>query len=298
MNVNQIEYQGWKRCIELSNKTIRLVVTAEVGPRIIFCGFTGGGNLFYENPQQMGEIGGEEWKTYGGHRFWVSPETWELTYAPDNSPVEVQTTGDCVRFIPPREKSRLQKLIEVSIAGETNNVRVTHILENNGSDSLTLAPWALSVMHANSLAILPHNLEHSVELLPTHAFALWKYTDMSDPRWTWGRDYILLHQDPAKSSPQKAGLINRYGWAASQLGNQVFIKRFPYEPDAAYPDFGCNFEVYTNGDILELESLGPLQELRPGRQLTHTELWSLHKDIPPVVDDTSISKFILPLVSS
>ena len=78
----------------------------------------------------------------------------------------------------------------------------------------------------------------------------------------------------------------------------MFIKRFPYEPDAAYPDFGCNFEVYTNGDILELESLGPLQELRPGRQLTHTELWSLHKDIPPVVDDTSISKFILPLVSS
>jgi len=296
MNVNQIEYQGWARCIELSNKTIRLVVTAEVGPRIVFCGFVGGENLFYENPQQMGEKGGAGWKTYGGHRFWVSPETWELTYAPDNSPVEVQADGDCARFIPPREKSGLQKIIEVTIPESANDVKVTHILENRGSNTLTLAPWALSVMHANSLAILPHNLEHSVELLPTHALALWKYTDMSDPRWTWGKHFLQLRQDPASPTPQKAGLINRYGWAASQLEDQVFLKRFPYDPGAEYPDFGCNFEVYTNGDILELESLGPLQALQPGGSLSHTELWSLYRNIPPVVDESSITEFILPLV--
>ena len=58
---------------------------------------------------------------------------------------------------------------------------------------------------------------------------------------------------------------------------QVFLKRVGFDPAATYPDFGCNIELYTNGDMLEVESVGPLTKLAPQAAVEHIERWSLHK---------------------
>jgi 3-methyladenine DNA glycosylase AlkC len=34
-----------------------------------------------------------------------------------------------------------------------------------------------------------------------------------------------------------------------------------------------------NADFLELETLGPLEELVPGAAIEHVERWSLHKNV-------------------
>ena len=53
--------------------------------------------------------------------------------------------------------------------------------------------------------------------------------------------------------------------------------RLPGEaPPQAHPDLGCSFETFTNADMLELETLGPMTRLAPGESVTHTERWSLH----------------------
>ena len=43
----------------------------------------------------------------------------------------------------------------------------------------------------------------------------------------------------------------------------------------AYPDGGCNIEVYSCREYLEMEMLGPLQTLHPGQQTSHTECWRI-----------------------
>ena len=62
------------------------------------------------------------------------------------------------------------------------------------------APWALSVMDTGGTAIipLPPRGSHEDNLLPANSMTFWAYTDMADPRWTWGEKYLLLRQDSAK----------------------------------------------------------------------------------------------------
>jgi hypothetical protein len=280
MNIEMIEYAGWKDCVQLTNGRIRLVVTTEVGPRIIFCGFPGGENLFYEHPQQTGTRGGTTWKTYGGHRLWCSPEHEVDTYAPDNFPVEVEESTDLVRFTAPVERIGVQKVIEISLPEDSPAAVVNHMIYNRSEAAITFAPWALSVMRAGGIAIIPHGIHDPTRLLPTHPLALWGYTNMSDPRWTWGEKYILLRQDTSATGPQKVGCRNQYGWAAYAVNGELFVKRFDWQPEAAYPDFNCNFESYTNADLLEVETLGPLRRVEPGQAATHTEEWEIYNGIP------------------
>ena len=74
------------------------------------------------------------------------------------------------------------------------------------------------------------------------------------------------------------------------------MKRAAVISGARYPDFGCNFEVFTNPDFLELETLGPLVELRPGEVVEHVERWWLSADVPSAENDASIVSAVVPLV--
>jgi hypothetical protein len=120
---------------------------------------------------------------------------------------------------------------------------------------------------------------HTEYLLPARPLVLWHYTDMQDPRWIWGTKYIQLRQNPQATTPQKAGFKNSPGWAAYTLGGDVFVKRFPWIDGADYPDFGCNAETFTNEDMLEIESLGPMTKLAAdGGVVEHVEHWYLFKE--------------------
>jgi len=101
----------------------------------------------------------------------------------------------------------------------------------------------------------------------------WAFTDMSDPRWSWDRRYITLKQ--ANAGPTKVGLAHRENWVAYHNGDSLFLKTIEHLDGATYPDLGCNFEPFTNEEMLEVEALGPLVELAPGASTKHTEQWHL-----------------------
>jgi hypothetical protein len=63
----------------------------------------------------------------------------------------------------------------------------------------------------------------------------------------------------------------------------LFHKEFD-TPQAGkqYPDLNSNVEVYCGDEFIELETLGPLQQLEPGQSLSHREVWSLYTDIGDV----------------
>ena len=46
--IEQLSWGGWPHCYRLSNPEIELILTADVGPRVIRCGFVGGPNVFKE----------------------------------------------------------------------------------------------------------------------------------------------------------------------------------------------------------------------------------------------------------
>jgi len=125
---------------------------------------------------------------------------------------------------------------------------------------------------------------------------LWHYTDMSDPRWTWGKKYIQLQQDSSAITKQKAGIFNKQGWIAYSLKGDLFVKKYDVIEGPQYPDYGCNVESYTDENMLEMETLGPLANLAPGGgAVEYVEHWSLHR-VEVGRDEKSIDEKVLPLV--
>jgi hypothetical protein len=297
--MEKIDYKGWPNSYRLSNGTVDLVVTTDVGPRIIRFGFVGGENEFKEYEDMLGKTGGDEWRIYGGHRLWHAPEADPRTYFPDNLPVHLEPRAGFVRLIQPTETTTgIQKEMDVHLSPSEAQVGVTHRLRNTNPWAVELAPWALSVMAAGGKAIipLPPRGTHPEALLPVNTITLWAYTDMSDPRWTWGRKYVMLRQDLQARTPQKAGVMVVDGWAACARNGHLFVKKFDYVEGALYPDFGCTVEAWADPDMLEVETLGPLARLEPGAAVEHVERWFLFRDVPVPEDDADVDRHVLPKV--
>jgi len=306
VKADEIEYQGWKKVIRLCNGTVQLLIVTEVGPRILFFGFQGERNEFYENPEHAGMSGGGDYCVYGGHRLWVSPEV-ESTYYPDNGPVSVHMDKDVFSFTAPPEshpETDLQKEIELKLAANGTHVSVTHRIRNVGKKAAEIAPWALSVMAGGGKAILPlppRAAPTRSRLLPEGVFALWSWTDLADPRWKFSTNYVQLKQDSDPRSTfkeQMGGIYNPFGWGAYFRESHLFIKKARVFNGARYPDFGCNFELYTDPSSLEIETLGPLQILAPEQTAEHREDWWLFRDLPAGEDDKWIGDVILKMVES
>ncbi len=300
IQIETIAFGGWPNCRRLSDGVVEAIVTTDVGPRIVRFGFVGGPNEFREYPELQGLTGGDQFRMYGGHRFWHAPEDLARTYQPDNAPVAVEPLPNGLRFVQPVETATgLQKEIDLRLWPGAGRVQITHRLRNHGLWTVQLAPWALSVMAMGGTAILPlpPRGSHAENLLPASHLVLWAYTDMTDPRWTWGHKYILLRQDPQATTLQKVGASVPTGWTAYARDGHLFVKRFTYVPGAPYPDMGCSVETFTDPTMLELETLGPLVALAPQATVEHVENWHLFDNVPMPRSDADVEAQVLPKIT-
>lgn len=281
VTVEKIEYAGWPNCYRVSNGDAELVVTSDVGPRIIRYGFPGGQNLFVELEEDLGRTGGEGWRLYGGSRLWVAPEDRVYSYGADNDPVAVEISETGLSALAPVENTGVQKRISVEMADRGTEVKVTYGLANRTIFPLRIATWVLTMMNRGGTAVttLPPRGTHPEILAPTNPVILFAFTNMSDTRWKWLEKYIVLRQDPSNADPEKIGLFNPATRGAYLLNGELFVKKFDASPDEEYPDMGSSFEVFTNDRFLELETLGPVRTLRPGEAMDHVETWSLHRGV-------------------
>ena len=298
--LEKISYGGWDNCYRLSNDIVDLVITTDVGPRIIRFGFVGQGNVFKEYPDMLGKTGGDEWRIYGGHRFWHAPEAYERTYYPDNDPVQLEDHDGFIRLIQPVESvTGMQKEMDIALSATESQVKVTHRLRNTNLWAVEVAPWALSVMSTDGTAILPlpPRIAHSDQLLPTSSLILWGYVNMSDDRWVWGEEFILLNQAAILNAPQKVGLAASCDWLAYAHANGVFLITYTTDSDATYPDLGCCVEIFTNDEMLEMETLGPLTQLAPKATVEHVEKWHLFEPISRPQNDDDVKTLIIPKIA-
>jgi hypothetical protein len=300
IKVEKTEYKGWQNCYRVSNGEVELIVTGDVGPRVIRFGFVGGQNLFKEFPEQLGKAGEDKFQLRGGDRVWKAPEDPVATWAPDNVSVEITPTpSGLVARAPVEPLTMLQKEIEISMAPSGTAVTVSHRITNRSLFSLEFAPWVLTMMAPGGMAItgFPPRGRHPINLEATNPLVMWAYTNLADKRWSFTKKYLALRQDPSNSDAQKLGIFNRDTWAVYLVNGEAFVKRTTADSAKTYADFGCSFETFTNNEFLEIETLGPLTRVLPGQTVAQVERWSLHRNIPiPGLTDDDIDRVVLPLL--
>jgi hypothetical protein len=309
--IDKTDYKGWKNNLRLTNGDVELIVTLDVGPRIISFRLSEGKNVFKEFPGQIGKSGEADWQIRGGHRLWVAPEDTTRTYSPDNGPVEYKEENPGqVRFVPaPDRRYGLQKSMTVRLAPRGRRVTVLHTIKNIGDRPTTLAAWALTVLAPGGIEIIPlppkkphpgavSKAQSPRDFAPNQHLSLWPYFDFRDSRWKFGSKYITLKQEARKGKgPTKIGLAHQMSWIAYLNQGTLFVKHFTYEDGKTYPDGGCNFETFTNEEMLEMETLGPLVNLEPGQTTELTERWELIPDVESFVGESGIDLNVLPKVN-
>lgn len=301
VNVEKTKYSIYGECYSINNGVVEVIATKDIGPRVIAYKFIGGTNILGELDDKTSvktDLG--VWHPWGGHRLWHAPESMPRTYSPDDGPVTVEVVGgNSVRLIEPVEPAtHIQKEIEVTLDANGTGVTLTHKLANEGLWPVELAPWALTIVNGGGLGIIPQEpfIRHEDKLLPARPMVLWNYTDLTDPRWKFGKKYITLRCDSKLEVPQKIGVGNKQGWAGYLREGTLFINQFPYSDAANYPDYGCNYETYTAGSFMELESIGPMVKLAPKETTTYIERWNLFKGIEAGSTEESLDKAITPIL--
>jgi hypothetical protein len=302
VRIEKTAWQGWPNCYRITNGEVELIVTSDVGPRVMSYGFTGGQNFFWVQKDTAGKTGQPEWIARGGHRIWIGPEDVKYTYPPDNSPVKVRVEGGVLIATQPVEKETgIEKQLEIRLAPRGADVTIIHRLVNRSLMPLEYAAWALSMMAPGGRGVsgFPPRGTHPEMLAPTNPLVMWAFSDLSDPRWTWLKKYFVLRQDPNNATPTKIGHFNPHTFGAYFLNGELFVKQYDADPSKTYPDFGCSYETFTNADFLELETMGPLAKVAAGATLEHVERWTLRRNAQPATwTDAELDRILLPMLAS
>lgn len=279
--MEKIQFLNFQNCLHLTNDEIEIVAATEFGPRIIGYNFIGGENVLGVHAEAKVETALGVWKPYGGHRLWIAPENMPNSYAPDNSPVEYffDEQKNTIRLVQSVETvTNTQKEMTIKLDEKGSGVSINHKITNLNEYTIEAAAWALTIMREGGEVLIPNETfaAYSAEtLLPVRNLTVWSYTDFSDSRWQFDKEFIRLHIDSLKAAPQKIGVLNKQGWIKYKLEDVTFTKQFDFQPNALYPDMNSNTEIYTAGSFIEIETLAPVVKLAPSESTDHTEVWKL-----------------------
>ncbi len=266
----------------LNNDFIQLDYLTKSGPRIIRFSLQNEPNLLAELPDLKVETPSGPYSFYGGHRLWSSPETLIESYEPEDNNLVASTIPHGVR-LEIELKQGIKKQISIELAQDKPQLTLTHVITNLNKEIITIAPWALTMLKMDGIAILPQPSGNSDinGFLHNRNYSLWPYSKITDKRVIWDDDVILIKAKP-DLPPFKIGYFNSHGWMAYWIKGRLFKKSFLVSGGSSYPDGNCNSEYYCGNRFIELESLGPIKQLSTGESTTLVESWEIftHLDVP------------------
>jgi hypothetical protein len=276
-----------------------LTIATQAGPRLVGFRRRGGARLFADLPDLMLEHPGiPDYALLGGHRLWRAPEDPSLTYLPDDTPVMIEQNAGSVTIEGVPETDGLVK--RLTISPQDRHVVVLHELRNDAWKPIECAPWAITQMIPDGIAVLPQNMEPADDqgVQPNRSVVLWPYTDPGSPEITWSREAILIagSSDPA---PLKVGQRNDRGWLAYAASGELFVKWTDlHDPAVSYLDLDATVQVYRNDRFVELETMGAPRVIPPGGSIGHQETWAVFEigDVEHAALPSAISALDLPAV--
>jgi hypothetical protein len=261
------------KTLSLSSAFLRLDYLAEAGPRLVRLMLAGSDeNLLAEAPDVSWPTPDGDYYLRGGHRLWHAPEAPTRSDEPDNHGLSITRRGSAVRLTQPIEAATgLRKSIEIELAVDAPRVTVRHLIENDGSSAVELAPWAITMLPLGGMAIMPQHRANDHPLLPDRHVVVWPYTRWRDARLCINDDTLVVNAQ-ADEQPCKIGSLST-GWIGYLRNGVFFVKQFDPQLDRLHPDRDCNVEVYSNHRFIEIETLAPLVTLAPGQATEHVETW-------------------------
>jgi hypothetical protein len=257
------QYQGFSG-YWLKNNRAEAFAIATPYPRIIAFRLTGG-----ENPLHVSR----NYEYFGIRTWFFEPTQNSQSGMPALQPATAEQTGErSLRLVAaPDDSSGLQLTMEITLDAEKPVLTVRHGLKNMRNEKRRIAAWALNVIRP----------DHGVGVTPwrtdqRRTFLIWPDTDPNEVGIHLGpkalaMDYRVLPQHRW----QKIGTDGNAGWIAYIWNETALKSTVTHVANAEYPEgggtvtmFNSTSEVFDgNPRFGEIENVGPLSDLMPGKTL-------------------------------
>ena len=282
-----LDYHGYTDCLELKNESARVIVCPQSGGRVLEYSWKGSNGL-YLDPRDRGlardhdrgvevsagrfDIGPE--KVIPNHpTLWsgrwsgeiIGPRTVRVTSAPD------EVTG--------------AQLIRVfQLDAQSSHLACRQTIVNVSSKTIEWCYWSRTFGLGNGICVIPltdnsrfprsyvmyRNDTHLIDVEP------------EDPNIRQRDGFLEILGAPRHT---KLGMDTYAGWFAYLMRNDLmFVKRFPTYPDRVYNEVaGLTVSIWYPADRrVELEPIGPREQLPPGGRASFQEdWWLLPQKFPP-----------------
>ena len=283
VTVEKIEYHGWQGAYRMANGTVDLVFVPWIS-RIMRYGFIGGPNVLWENPELAGKTPdannpSTDWINYGGDKLWNAPQA-RWGWPPD----PVIDRGTCDVTVMPGGRLRITGQFsakfglrfqrDITLAAQGDGVTLRNRLISESKQPISWSIWEIAQVDHPELLRLARS-ETSRFPGGYHAFA--DFPALPEMLTVTGTE-IAFRRSATRSA--KIGSDAADGWIKARFPGQEFTMSSAVETGMSYPDDGCAQEVYVNQDPLqyaEMELLGPIHDIRPGKIATFVTHWNLKR---------------------
>ncbi len=298
----EVLYKNYGNCLKITTQKVEVLVTLDIGPRIISYRLLDGGNIFFEDTERLLFVNNEDtdkmffkgatWYGLGGHRLWRSPESFS-TYYPENNPVEYKVSKNVFTFNQEKQIYNDVKLtITLSFLDEVQ-LKFEGMITNKSNEDKTLSSWSISMCKGPGLEIVKLPKDET-GFVPQRSYSFWGFgAKNNDSRAYYGENYFALKMEPGNQNAFKIGMRVNNDSVLYLTGKSAFVKKVYRYDDLLYPDNNVNYETYTKDLFMELETLSPLKTLKPNESVTQTEVWSLSKledEIPVSLNEKELNR--------
>jgi hypothetical protein len=282
VSIFQTSYHGWQDSWVLKNGKAEVVVVPTIG-RIMQFRLIGQEGVFWENRALDGRKPtpfSSEWTNFGGDKTWPSPQAdwpafisraWPPPQAFDSMPVTAVADERSLILtspVDPQYGVRTVRRIQLDHSEPTMTISTT--FEKVQGKPVKIGIWVISQLKDPEVVFMP--------VPPTSRFSA-GYTAFSKeipPSLRVEKNLLSMKRDSQKEY-KIGGDGNSLIWLGKECG---LLIDSPRVADAQYPDEGSSMEIYTNPDPLpyvELETLGPVKELKPGDAISRVNKYTLFR---------------------
>ncbi len=298
ISAQKIDLWGWTG-IELSGKSVSLVIAPEIGGRVISLKLDGE-EIFFSLPELRGkrfpirdardirdrkkELG---WLHYGGYKTWLAPQARWTEGLPfldlDSGSYEYEISeshaNPVVRLHSPVCRETGIQFTRTLSMDDAGRVTVEQGMTNRSSKVVEWGLWDVTQVYGPGRVVLPMNPASRFPGGVKAYAAEGRSPEVIDRYVNREKNVALVtcHQ----TEPIKYGTDSTEGWILGLLdkgGDQwlAYLKGFQTEPGGTYPHESV-VEVYDSGTLpyIEIEVHSPLKILNPGASYGYTETWVL-----------------------
>lgn len=273
----RVDFFGYKDCIKLENETVRIVLCHQAGGRVLEYSLHGK-NVIYLDPNAKGAQG-PSGKGMTGGRFDIGPEQiipkrpklWSGEWKAEiTGPYSARLTSE----VDPGPGVQLTR--DFKLSADSSKFIVTQTIHNRSNEKKEWCHWSRTFAVGNGIVLIP--LE-GISKYP-NSYVLYEGRNLIQMRPVDDQIKIrdgFLEITGAPHFP-KLGMDTSAGWFTYLAPNDLmFTKKFKVDRNRAYNELaGLTMSIwYPDRPMVELEPIGPREELLPGQSASFTEIWNL-----------------------